>query len=102
MEGDGGTRNSSVCRGSRARTDSTSSSSSSLSSDDDVPGACASITSKNLLLDSSPALSTLPLFLHTDASDDKRGIKTLYTLLCCHLSFLIDSMYLFSIPVLCE
>ncbi|PNF40389.1 hypothetical protein B7P43_G01598, partial [Cryptotermes secundus] len=74
IEGDGGTRNSPVCRESRGRTDSTSSSSSSVSSDDDMSNACASITSKNLMLDSSPALSALPLFLHTDTSDDKRGV----------------------------
>lgn len=72
IEGDGGSRNSPVCRESRGRTDSTSSSSSSVSSDDDVSNA---ITSKNLTLDNSPALSALPLFLHTDTSDDKRGTK---------------------------
>lgn len=74
MEGDGGTRNSPACRGSRGRTDSTSSSSSSVSSDDDTPNAGASVSSKHLLLDSSPALSALPLFLHVDTLDDKRGI----------------------------
>lgn len=94
IEGDGGTRNSPVCRESRGRTDSTSSSSSSVSSDDDISNACASITSKNLILDSSPALSALPLFLHTDTSDDKRGNENF---MCYsvkrHLSFLNDPLY---------
>ena len=73
VEGDGGSKTPPACRGSRGRTDSTSSSSSSVSSDDDVLNAGASVTSKNLLLDSSPSLSALPLFLHMDTSDDKRG-----------------------------
>lgn len=102
IEGDGGTRNSPVCRGSRDRTDSTSSSSSSVSSDDDMSNACASITSKNLMLDSSPALSALPLFLHTDTSDDKRGTKTLCIIVLRHLSFLDDPLYLLSVTALCE
>ncbi|KDR16326.1 Histone-lysine N-methyltransferase MLL5 [Zootermopsis nevadensis] len=74
VECDVGTRNSPACRGSRGRTDSSSSSSSSVSSDDDAPNAGASVASRNLLLDSSPTLSALPLFLHTDTLDDKRGV----------------------------
>jgi hypothetical protein len=73
VEGDGGTKNPPACRGSRGRADSTSSSSSSVSSDDDALNAGASVEGKNLFLDSSPSLSALPLFLHTDTSDDKRG-----------------------------
>jgi len=75
IEGDGGTKTPPACRGSRGRTDSTSSSSSSMSSDDDALNAGASVTNKNLFLDNSPSLSALPLFLHVDTSDDKRGRK---------------------------
>ncbi|PSN38835.1 hypothetical protein C0J52_12608 [Blattella germanica] len=70
-ESDGGTGSTSAYPGGRDRTNSTSSSS-SLSSDDETPST--SLTSKNILLDSSPALSTLPLFLHTENGEEKKGV----------------------------
>jgi hypothetical protein len=101
VDGDGGPRHSPACRGSRGRTDSSSSSSSSVSSDDDTPSAGVCATSKNLLLDSSPTLSALPLFLHTDTLDDKRGVKPFSGNMLQHSAFLEDLVHL-SCITFCE
>ena len=73
-ENDGGNESTSTFPGSRGRTNSTSSSS-SLSSDnsDDTVNVIISAANKNPLLENSPSLSTLPLFLHTEGPDDKKG-----------------------------